>query len=650
MKSKRYFSTTSYLKAPYVFTDIKNSSMKPFFSLFLFFTFSLLSAQQREIDSIKNVIQSQEGLEKIQSLNELSWYYRNIEMDSAFYFVNDAVAIAEQLADKRGIQAAYNSLANVFDAVSMLDSAEFYHLKALEIRIELKDSSNIAGSYNNLGVLYDYKNQIEKSLEMYFQALKIYESLKDDPYSVAMVMSNIGIVYKKQKDFQNVLDYYQKAQKIYEDVESGFGITVTKGNIGFVLINLKRFEESLSTSQSALEGYQRLGYDRYVPSIEQNIAIAYDSLGNETLAREYYESSIRHHGENQNFYELANAGLSYADFLYRNKEFQKGIETIAISLENAKKSESTDLIVSGTKYKAKFLASLGNFREAFQEFEKFSTGNDSLFEENKTKQIFELREQYESEKKDKKLLVQELEIKEKSAAIQLQVIIIVVLIIGASILYYWYREKKKQQLIQSQLAMNQERTRIAMDLHDHVGAELTLISSKLDTRIFKEERKKDQEDLTNISNQVRGVSSTLRETVWSIRNESISIDELIIQIETFASKLLEKSELKLLTETGKPELILLPQHALSLFRICQEAITNAFKYSEADLITISIQIVENELLLKIDDDGKGFNVSEAKKGYGLQNMDQRVQQLKGGFSINSKLGSSTKIKINIPLG
>ena len=68
-----------------------------------------------------------------------------------------------------------------------------------------------------------------------------------------MVLGNIGIVYKKQKEYDKVLSYYRKALKIYEDNNYDFGIVVTKGNIGSVLLNLKEYNNSIKYSIEAKE-------------------------------------------------------------------------------------------------------------------------------------------------------------------------------------------------------------------------------------------------------------------------------------------------------------------------------------------------------------------------------------------------------------
>jgi len=610
---------------------------------------TFLFAQQQKIDSIKSALHTQKGSDRVKSLNELSWYYKNINVDSAFLFSRQSVAEARKLNDKKVVLSSYTALANVFDGVGKLDSSAYFHNKALQIGLELNDSSNMAASYNNLGIVYDLQGANEKSLKMYFDALAIYEAMEKDPYSIAMVLGNIGIVYKKLKQYEKVLMYYQRALDIYIKERSDFGIMVTQGNIGALLINLKRYEEAITMSKKSLAGYQKAGYGRYIPYIEHNLAVAYDSLGNYSIARNYYNASIEKHEKNQNYNEVAVVCNSYSDFLYRNRKYEEGLVVAKKAYANAVKAKAGELRIDALRYMARHNAALKNYQEAYRFHEAFSSLKDSLLSVNNSKQILELQTKYETEQKERKLLAQHIELRNNKDAIRLQILIITFLLLLIIFIYWRFRVRRRQHQIKAQLAINQERNRIAMDLHDHVGAELTLVSSKLDTRTFKMERVSEKEDLEAISNQIRNVNKLLKETVWSIREESIQINQLLDKVRDFAEKQIENTEIVFECSSNDNDFELTPQIALTLYRVGQEGITNTVKYANAKRIDLKISITYNLLIMNLLDDGNGFLKDEVTNGFGLQNMDQRVNQIAGTFAISSSIGSGTTIKIEIPI-
>lgn len=603
-------------------------------------------SQQKEIDSLKHAISFQTGTDRISSLNELSWYYKNSNIDSAFIYSKLALAEAKELKDKKSKLSAYNALANVFDGNGQLDSSEYFHKQSLALGYELADSSNIASSLNNLGIVYDLKGENENSLEMYFQALAIYESLNTDNYSIAMTLGNIGVVYKKQKQYASTLEFYERALEIYEKENSAFGIMVTQGNIGSVLIPLKRYKESINSSEKALNGYSSAGYSRYIPYVEHNLAIANDSLGNFTLCRSLYESAIRKHEIAQNYNEVALTCISFCDFLYRQKNFKEGIRIAKKASENAALANAIEPQIDALKYLAKYNSALGNYRNAYQLLEKYEFKKDSLLAENNMKQMLELQTKYKTAQQEKKLLKQTVELDKKVKAIQLQITFIILLFLLILWIIWRYRVKKQQHKIIAELEMNKERNRIAMDLHDHVGAELTLASSKIDVHSYKEKRTNKKEELQKISDQIRNVNATLRETVWSIQNETITVHELLDRVETYAQKLFN-GELNYSGESNSSEYKLSPQVALNLYRICQEACTNCFKYAEASTLNLAITINKHHLKLVLKDNGKGFDQSIKSSGYGLSNMKQRVAKINGKLEILSSIGNGVEIRVDI---
>ena len=278
---------------------------------------------------------------------------------------------------------------------------------------------------------------------------------------------------------------------------------------------------------------------------------------------------------------------------------------------------------------------MGKFEKAFDYQVKYTLLKDSIEGSEIKQHVIDIEKKYELAEKEKEILKNKIIIEQHKTAQSKQLIFIVILIVAIIGTTWWYYIKKKQQVLASKIELNNERTRIAMDLHDHVGAELTLVSAKLDTRIFKSKRETEKEDLQKITNQVRQVSTILRETVWSIIEETISTEQLFSKIEDFANKQLSGSNLKFEGMNETTNTTLNPQVALSIFRISQEAITNSLKYSNASTISLEIKKQKQQLLIRVSDNGKGFDVDNSSTGYGLRNMKKRISEIDGRIIIKS---------------
>lgn len=134
----------------------------------------------------------------------------------------------------------------------------------------------------------------------------------------------------------------------------------------------------------------------------------------------------------------------------------------------------------------------------------------------------------------------------------------------------------------------------------------------------------------------------LRKTVWLLNNQEISIDALALRLRDFFKPLNQngtKITVKLKENTEKT---LTDIQATHLFRIVQEAVNNAYKYSQAQNICIHLEFT-NKICFSIIDDGIGFEVMTIQNGNGLQNMQTRMKELKGEIQVLSEVGKGTKV-------
>jgi tetratricopeptide (TPR) repeat protein len=376
-------------------------------------TFTSAAQQSKMLDSLLKAAKSDSGIQLVQTLNEISWEYKNSNADSALVYGKKALNVAKSIQGQKAIAASYNSIATSFEAMSKLDSALAYHKKGLEIKTQINDTLGVADTYNNLGIIYDTKGQYNEALESYFDALRIYEVHANEFNKVPMVFVNIGIVYKKQKEYLKVLEYYKKALKIYKDNKYFIGESITTGNLGSVLLNLKKYEESIAYSLRAERLYDSLGYSRYVPYMRVNIAIAKDSLKQYKAAEKDYLISIAAFVKDKNLYELSNAKVSLAHNYIVNQNYNEAKRQLKEAIAITRDNKFKEIEIKALKQLADVDAITGDYKNAFTYLKQYATQKDSVFETEKTKAIFELETKYETEKKEKEILSQRADIAEQ---------------------------------------------------------------------------------------------------------------------------------------------------------------------------------------------------------------------------------------------
>lgn len=643
--------------------------------LLLLFAFEKLAvAQVTEIDSILTVYPSQSGVDKVVSLNELAWYYKNIDLDSAMMFAMLGQKEAHKTNDHFAITSSLNSLANVFEGLSQMDSALYYHGRSLEIEKEFGDSVGIASTYNNLGIIYDLQGQYERSLSYYYQSLDLYEILEIDPYKRAMVLGNIGIVLKKQKQYDKTLEYYQRALAIYEQEQSDFGIAVTTGNMGSLLVLLENYEEAIDYSERAAKGYGDLGYTRYIPYPLHTMAIAYDSMQQYDTAEKLYRECIQMHFEGENKYELASAYTNLSSNQYRQSNYRSSVALADSAIAYAQLSGSPEFLVRAMKVQAESYAALGQHVEAYQQLLTYTVGQDSLFEKDKTRAIVELETKYETSQKEQQIVLQQATIREKDLLIERNRIlltgsaVVILLVIGLAIFIRrtekWKREKmaeearaqrERDQMTAVISSQENERKRFAADIHDGFGQLISVLKinlSSLDKVSDGNDAAKTRQELYESSvNIIDEMYAELRNVCFNIMPQTLVKHGLPAALKEFADRLNATRSIRTEVLIYDIDDRLEDIQEISLYRISQEVVNNILKYASASNITIQLTQDDAEITLMIEDDGEGFDpvVMQSGKGNGWKNLATRANFINGHFEYDSTTGvQGSTFMLNLP--
>ncbi len=228
---------------------------------------------------------------------------------------------------------------------------------------------------------------------------------------------------------------------------------------------------------------------------------------------------------------------------------------------------------------------------------------------------------------------------------------------GAVIRYYAQRKLRQQlQELEMKQRLQAERQRISRDLHDHVGAHITFIISSLDYLSLQNQNGNAitvKGKLEHLGEYARSTMQQLRETIWAIHKENLSLAEFHRKVQEYAHQMLGESPgLQYSVQLEGPEEALLkPSQALNLFRIVQEGISNISKHAGADEVRLRLVLEEgNHLKLILKDNGKGIPENAGGYGHhGLNNMRSRAEEIKGAFLLRSALGRGTTIEVVVQL-
>ncbi len=468
----------------------------------LIFLLSFISSysQTSTIDSLmKSLEKNNQDSLKVKSLITLSnALMEESEFDKALEFAEQAESLSQKIMYRNGMALSYNCLGNIYDYKGDFNKALEYHQKGLDIKTKMNDKKGMASSYGNMGNIYKEQSNYPKALEYYDKCYKISEAT-NDLRSMALALNNTGNVYILKAEYPKALDYHLKALKIREKNSDKKGIGYSYSNIGLIYDYQLNYKKAKEYYTLALKIREELD-DRY------GMANAYNSLGGvceeegDLLgALDYFEKSLKIREEIGDKYGLSvslnNIGTIYEEqnkyteaLIYFNKalkikeelEDKNGISTsyynigkLFLSLKKhneavkcfdkvvsiSKEIGATDNIRYGYEGLAESYSALGNYKEAYKNHILFKELTDSIFNIENSKEIGDLKTNFEVEKKEAELKIKTQAEKEKLIAVSAerdkrqQVIIfsvigvLIIVIVFSSFLYNRFVLTRKQHKI-----------------------------------------------------------------------------------------------------------------------------------------------------------------------------------------------------------
>lgn len=207
---------------------------------------------------------------------------------------------------------------------------------------------------------------------------------------------------------------------------------------------------------------------------------------------------------------------------------------------------------------------------------------------------------------------------------------------------------KIQSLSSMVAGQEAERNRIATDLHDSLGGSLSALKLQFENVVMADQPN-GSEGFKNISVLIDNACSEVREIARNLKPSALENIGLVAAIRDLINRYNNHSEIDMSLHTDVGELTLDNDSKLNLYRIFQELINNVIKHADASEVDVQLTKTETDLILKVEDDGKGFDLETVKKGLGLDSIHSRVNVLMGDLNIDSSPNRGTSIVIHIPV-
>ncbi|WP_290625746.1 sensor histidine kinase [Altibacter sp.] len=650
------------------------STLRSFCFLVFFFSSFLLQSQEtlKNIDSALAVLRkAPNDTAKVELLLTIARHYNVTHLDSAKAFAEDGIRLAETLKYPYGKMMNLNVLGNYFERKTDYENAMAQYNKALDIAKATNSTKGFAVVLNNIATIHIRKGDYQKAIPLLFEALKAEEKLGNKT-GIAQAYNNIGVAYYYLQDFDKTTQYLTRALEMQEALGNFAGLQNGYNNVGAIYDYQQKYDDAIASYAKALAISKQLGDVKEQASNLTNMALAYSKKGDFTTCERLFLESITLREAAQDFNGMAHSYTTFGESLRLQKRFRKSEEYLLKGVALAEQHDIKLSLKEGYSSLSELAKDQNDFEKANTYLYSYIAVKDSILNEKNSQIIQETEAKYETEKKEKEILQQRAQLAEKDLQVRKKNTLIyggfgLALLLGIlGYLVYNQQKLKNRQLrkegelktalaqIETQNRLQEQRLRISRDLHDNIGAQLTFIISSLDNLKYSF---KDME--TSLSQKLSGISSftsqtiyELRDTIWAMNKNSITFEDLQSRISNFIEKAKLASEGTQFSFTVDASEA--ASHAftsvagMNLYRIIQEGVNNAIKYSDASEIGVNISEDTSHFLLTIWDNGTGFDPDTTQAGNGLHNMKKRARELGGALDLISEEGKGTTLKVLIP--
>lgn len=558
-----------------------------------------------------------------------------------------------------------------------IDSLSFYtnnkdYLKGLKYSrekakfyLENKDYKKYCDVSLKKADIYFLLNDSQKSFETLFKALKVAED-HNIVASRMEILEDIGHRYASIRNYDRAKNYYYRSLSLGRK----HNLLVPNSFIYqrlFKVHILTKSDSAFFYMEKIMKGAKELNDPSELAYSHNNYYSYYITNEKYILARKHLDSSMFYAEKANNIRQICTAlsNLGYY-YLVVEKNYKKGVEQYQKSLKiNPKDTISQE--VGDTFLNLSYgYEMMGDYKNAIEYMNKYFHVNETIYEDNIKRAISDVETKYKIEKIENENKEKQRLLEEKQKNNQKIILIFIALFAFSTILFYFFyqnlRLKQKNKFIDLDRQIKQniinatidgqeiERKNIATILHDSISALLSSAGLHLSAYTAN--------NPTENSEEIQKTRAILKEAHDNVRDLSHElIPPLLAKFGLFHAlqDLCEKNSNSILQFEYSSYV---PQgrryneeFEMRVYFITAELFNNIIKHSKASKAYITLEENNNQLLLTIEDDGKGFDTSKEllSDGFGLTQIKSRIKHLKGSITINSKINAGTLIYIKLQI-
>ena len=504
-------------------------------------------------DSLEHVLAKAPDSTQADIYSELCFRYLYTNPGLAIKNGNMSLRIASGLKDKRRIAQAFNDLGIVYQKKGVFDTALKYYNKSLDLRRELGRKREIASSLSKIGLIHSERGNYGEALKCQLEALQLFEQSKDAS-AISITYCNLGQLLSNQKRYTESSAYYKKGYESASKTGNKYAIGLSLQGLAFNADAQKKYEESIKWNQEAISIFRSKGEKDAESRALNNVAASYKKMNKLDEALKYFSQALDIDMEMKNekgicahSLNIASIYTSMGKYALAGPLFEKGIKI-------AERNNLKPNLIEGYAEYARYYSLTNDFKKAYHFIQLEAAIRDSVQNDERTRSFAEMQTKYETEKKEKEIILlnQEKQIKDLALAEgndqrRLLIIGIASILLISIAGFYLYRLQQQQKLNKALLneqslrlmavikTQEEERKRIAEELHDGIGQMLCV--AKMNVSVLREEPEPENELWNSLENiiddsvtEVRNVSHAMMPSVLMKVGLAAAVKEYLAQV------------------------------------------------------------------------------------------------------------------------
>lgn len=634
-----------------------------------------LAASQTEADSLAHSLQRpMHDSARVRTFFRLVELTAKADLPLATQYADSAAVLCKRLK-RTNLDAELNfKYGALYKMSGQLDKALEVLALAKRQFEKIGNESRLCDVLTRTARVHEALGNDDKCLDFFQQSLQRCQPLGLEGQVVAALRGIAG-VYRRSHRFEEAVKTELQALGKAESARDSQEVLVIFRELSSICLKAGQLDSALTFAQKSYDLAQTLNSAPLVLANSlQALASAHAEKKNFEIAGQYAAQTTAIYRSLGQVESLVSA-LTWQGLIYNSqRKYREAAQALEECVELSKKAKLKRVLASAYEQLAETYQGQGRYQEAVVAMREYTSLRNELVDEDRLKLMAEMDAKYQASEKDKALKISELENQNRQRQIGWLLALAIVLAALAAAIFVGLKNRMRanQHIAEQQDALRQqeirqleqanqltaltamlegqeqERSRIAADLHDSLGGLLASIKSH-----FNAARQPGQAtDIFEKTNaMLDGAATEVRRISHNMMPRALALSGLKGALEDLAQDLERQGLSCNLELLGLDDLPLEPARSVMAYRIVQELTHNVVKHAHAHHLLLQAIHHDGRLTLIVEDDGKGFDVQVArqKKGLGLSSIDSRVRFLNGEIEWDSVAGEGTTVSLSFPL-